>query len=259
MSERNPVFVEERHTQILEMLSQNQKLLVDDLSRSFGVSSTTIRNDLNLLSKRGLLKRTHGGAVSISKVNYELNTSEKQTRYLAEKSSIAAAADELVEDGDTIVIDTGSTMAIFAEMLTARNLTVVTNDLSIALMLEQHRDYRIVLLGGMMRNDYHCTLGPAAVEQLQSLHVDKAFIATNSISAQEGLSTPDLNHADIKRHMIKAADQTILLATGAKFGRKSFVRFAEMDEIGRIVTDASAPEDEISAIRAHGVEVIIVS
>ena len=176
---------------------------------------------------------------------------------MQEKRRIADCACKLIEDGDTIVIDTGSTMAVFAELINAQHLTVVTNDLSIALTMEKHEDCRVVLLGGTVRNDYHCTLGPAAVEQLKALHVDKAFIATNSITAKEGLSTPDLNHADIKRHMIASADQTVLLATGNKFGRKSFAHFAAITDMDMIVTDTSVPEDELNAIRALNVEVVI--
>ena len=257
MTERNPVFVEERQNRILQMLSKDQKILVDDLSRVFDVSHATIRNDLNQLSERGLLKRTHGGAVSITKVNFEQNSHEKLASHLQEKRRIADCACQLIEDGDTIVIDTGSTMAVFAEMINAKNLTVVTNDLSIALTMEKHEDYRVVLLGGTVRNDYHCTLGPATIEQLKALHVDKAFVATNSITAKEGLSTPDLNHADIKRHMIASADQTILLATGNKFGRKSFAHFAATAELDVIVTDSSASENDLNAIRALNVEVIL--
>lgn len=257
MSERNAVFVEERQNRILQILSKDQKILVDDLTRIFDVSHATIRNDLNQLSERGLLKRTHGGAVSITKVNFEQNSHEKSASRLPEKRSIADCANKLIEDGDTIVIDTGSTMAVFAEVIAAKKLTVVTNDLGIALTMEKHEDCRVVLLGGVVRNDYHCTLGPSTVEQLKTLHVDKAFVATNSITAKEGLSTPDLNHADIKRHMIASADQTILLATGNKFGRKSFAHFADTAELDLIVTDASAPEDELNAIRALNVEVVI--
>ncbi len=257
MAEQNAVFVEERQNRILQMLSQDQKILVDDLVEIFGVSHATIRNDLNRLSERGLLKRTHGGAVSIAKVNFEQNNHEKRTSRLPEKRSIAACANKLIEDGDTIILDTGSTLSVFAEVITAKHLTVVTNDLDIALAMEKHDDCRVVLLGGVVRNGYHCTLGPSAVEQLKALHVDKAFVATNSITAKDGLSTPDLNHADIKRRMIASADRTILLATGNKFGRKSFAHFADTTELDVIVTDASIPEDELNAIRALNVEVIL--
>lgn len=257
MSERNAVFVEERQNRILQMLAQDQKILVEDLTRIFGVSHATIRNDLNQLSERGLLKRTHGGAVSITKVNFEQNSHEKRASRLPEKRGIADCANKLIEDGDTIILDTGSTMSVFADVITAKKLTVVTNDLCIALTMEKHDDCRVVLLGGIVRNDYHCTLGPSTVEQLKALHVDKAFVATNSITAKDGLSTPDLNHADIKRHMIASADQTILLVTGNKFGRKSFAHFANAAELDMVITDASAPEDELNALRALNVEVVI--
>ena len=260
MSERGrgPVFLEERQSQILQMLSRNHKLLVDDLSKQFGVSAATIRNDLNQLSEQGLLQRTHGGAVSISRVNFEQSTDKKVVSHLPEKRRIVQAAARLIEDGDTIVLDTGSTTALFSEFITAKGLTVVTNDLKIALALEKHRDYRIVLLGGMLRNDYHCTLGPTTVDEMQRYHVDKTFIATNSLSVQEGLSTPDIHHADIKRYMIKAADQTILLATSNKIGRKSFVKFAELADIDHIITDDRIREEDAQTLRALNVRLTVV-
>ncbi|MCR4623014.1 MAG: DeoR/GlpR family DNA-binding transcription regulator [Clostridiales bacterium] len=254
----NLIFVEERQSQILQMLSQEQKLLVDDLCKQFGVSATTIRNDLHDLSERGLLQRTHGGAVSVSKVNFEQSTDKKVISYLPEKNRIAQAASDMIEDGDTVVLDTGSTTYVLANAIKARNLTIVTNDLSIALLLEKKKDYRIVLLGGAIRNEYHCTLGSTTVDEMRRLHVDKTFIATNSVSIRDGLSTPDLHQADIKRQMIASADRTILLATSNKFGRNSFVKFADITDIKHIITDDGINSNDIQALKAMRIGMTIV-
>lgn len=260
MAEKNNdvVFVEERQSCILQMLMKDQKLLVDDLSKTFAVSSATIRNDLNLLSRRGLLKRTHGGAVPVSKVNFELTTSEKAARYLSEKQRIAQAASKLVDDGDTIALDTGSTTALLAEALKVSNLTVVTNDINIALYLEKNEGYRVVLLGGLLRSNYHCTLGPTTTGEMKMYHVDKAFIATNSISIQYGLSTPDIYHAEIKKSMIEAANEVILLATSNKFDCKSFVNFAKVETLTHIVTDDAIRDEDVRALQAMNIKTTIV-
>ena len=260
MSEKRAgvVFAEERQNRILQMLLQDRKLMVNELSHHFRVSPTTIRNDLNLLSKKGLLQRTHGGAVAISRVNFELSSNEKATRHLAEKKRIAQKACAMVEDSDTIVLDTGSTTAIMAAALKAANLTVVTNDLNIALSLEQHKDYRIVFLGGTLRKEYHCTLGATTVKEMRKYHVDKAFIATNSISISSGLSTPDINHADIKKCMIESAEEVILLATSNKFGLNSFVHFADVEAMDHIVTDGALDDETVRILTDKGIEVITV-
>ena len=182
--------------------------------------SATIRNDLRSLESRSIIKRTHGGAISTSKMVYELSTVQKEIRSINEKRAIAQAAMEFIQEGDAIALDSGTTTFEVARMLTnIKNLTVVTNDLQIASWLEQNTSVNIMLAGGQVRRNFRCTTGQSALEMLSMLHVDKAFIAVNGVSIKTGLTTPTMDMACIKKQMIESADKVILLADSSKIGR----------------------------------------
>ena len=233
------LFAEERKYAIVQYIDKHKKLKVNELCDLFKVSPATIRNDLTELENAGLLKRTHGGAIPNSKAKYELDSYQKKVENIDQKKAIAKKALEWVEDGDAIVIDTGTTMLCFAELLAAKkNLTIVTNDTEIAGVLEDRTDANIILMGGNLRKGFHCCVGHIALKCIEGLIVDKAFIATNSISATHGLSTPNLENAQIKKSMITISNQVVLLCDSQKFGRTSFVKFADVSDIETIITDS---------------------
>ena len=172
---KEPLFAEERKSRIIELLNENSKLVVPDLCDYFEVSPATIRNDLRELENGGLLKRTHGGAILNTKTGYELNSYQKGVKNLAAKQAIARYAVNLVDDGDTIAIDTGTTTLEFAKLLAGKNgITAVVNDIGIAKQLEENSDTNIILTGGILRRNFHCTIGPIAQKALEGLSVDKA-------------------------------------------------------------------------------------
>lgn len=182
---KSPLFAEERKQKILDLLKEKSKLMVPELCSEFGVSPATIRNDLRELENAGLLKRTHGGAIKVSKTSFELNSYQKKVTNLNEKKAIARIAINYVEDGDTIALDTGTTTLELARLLSSRkNITVVLNDIEIAAYLENEQNIDVILIGGSLRKGFHCTVGPIAVRSLQGLYVDKAFMATNGISVK---------------------------------------------------------------------------
>lgn len=245
-----PLFAEERRYEITKLLSQNTKLLIPSLCEQFDVSPATIRNDLRALELKGVLKRTHGGAIPVSKAGFELATRSKEVERIDEKRRIAAYAEGLVEDGDTILLDTGTTTMELARLLTAkRNLTVVTNDIKIALFLEENTDAAIFLLGGMLRRNFHNTMGLSAVAQVSGLNVDKAFMATNGICAEKGFTTPMLDLANIKKAMIATATMTVFLADSRKLGRVTFAQFAEPGDANRLITDDGADADYVNRLK----------
>jgi DeoR family fructose operon transcriptional repressor len=253
------MFVEERKMRILERIEAQRKVTVAELSDFFRVSSATVRNDLRDLEAAGLLIRTHGGAMVKSKTGLELDTMQRGVQHLAEKKRIAAAALGLVEDGDTIILDTGTTTIELARLLGQRqDITTVTNDLSIALALEEHPTVRVLFMGGIVRRRYHCTViyGPAGRDILAGLSVDKAFMAANSFSAEKGASTPDINHAETKKLMMSIAAKVILLVDASKMGRSSFALFAPLESIDTIVTDAMGA-DERARLEENGVAVVV--
>lgn len=254
------MFAEERKYEIVKYINEHKKSKVSELCDVFKVSPATIRNDLNELENSGLLKRTHGGAIPNTKARFELNSKQKKVEDIVQKKAIAKKALDWVEDGDTIAIDTGTTTLCFAELLSAKkNLTIVVNDIEIAGLLEEKTDANIVLIGGKLRRDFHCSVGPIALKCIEGLSVDKAFIATNAISINNGLTTPNIDMAQIKSAFIAFSEQVILLCDSNKFGHASFAKFADIKDIDTIITDAGLTEQQKSKFEQMDIRLEIVS
>jgi DeoR family fructose operon transcriptional repressor len=253
------MFVEERKQRILERIESRRKATVAELCAQFRVSSATIRSDLRDLESAGQLIRTHGGAMVKTKTGLEQDMVQRGTQHLAEKRRIAERALELVEDGDTVILDTGTTTLELARLLgRRRDLTVVTNDLAIALVLEAAESVRLLFMGGLVRRNYHCTMvhGSTGRDILAGLSVDKAFMACNSFSVEKGASTPDINQAETKKLMMSIAARVLLLFDASKVGRTSFACFAPLETIDTIVTDAIGAEDR-ARLEENGIDVIV--
>jgi DeoR family transcriptional regulator, fructose operon transcriptional repressor len=256
---REQVFVEERKRAVLAFVGERRRATVNELCALFQVSPATMRSDLRDLEREGLLLRTHGGATVKDQAGFELEARETTSLHAAEKRALAHRALELIEDGDAIVLDSGSTIQELSVLLEARrDITVVTNDLIIAQRLEEHPSATIHLVGGMLRRRFHCTVGTRAEQFLVGLKVDKAFMAANSFSAESGATTPDLQHAEIKRLMMAIATKVFLLVDSSKLGRSSFAQFAPADAIDCLVVDSIDPA-EARALEERGVEVILAT
>lgn len=256
---KEQMFVEERRHGIQEYVIAHKKATVAELCEQFSVSSATVRNDLRDLEQNSLLIRTHGGAMVKEQTRFELDAKAKEVRHLEEKKAIAVLALNCIEDGDTIILDTGSTTQELAALLGARkDLTVLTNDLTIALMLEDHPTAIVHILGGMVRKRFHCTVGARAELAIEGLTVDKAFMGANSFSLEKGASTPDLQLAELKRRMLSIARKIFLLADSSKIGKDSFAGFAAPDSIDCLITDEMDVET-INALDEIGIEVITAS
>jgi DeoR family fructose operon transcriptional repressor len=241
-SENQALFVEERKAKILLLLKENSKLLVPDLCKIFNVSPATIRNDLRDLAQENKLRRTHGGAIPIGKTSFEPTYADKELVFENEKKRIALCAADLVEDGDTIAIDSGSTTLEFAKCLVEKEkkrLTIVLNDIKIASCLEKIPDANIILLAGSLRHGYQCTVGPLALATLRGLNVDKAFMGTNALSSTKVFTTPDINQAEVKKCMIQIASETIMLCDSSKFNKVAFAEFATLEDIDKLITDTN--------------------
>ena len=233
------LFAEERQNRILALLSENGKVFIPELCALFSVSPVTIRNDLNELERQGRLKRTHGGAISASKTAMELDFRQKQVRNPEVKQALAEYAATLVEDGDTLVLDTGTTMLALAQKLTTKkNLTVVTNDLKIAMLLDEESTHTVILTGGTLRRGFYCTTGPAVREALQRHRADMCFLSDNGRSLRAGFTTPDDMHADMKREMARIRSQTVVLCESDKVGKDYFSIIMPLNAVDKIVTDA---------------------
>ncbi len=228
----------DRRERIVRLLTERSKLVVPELCEYFSVSPATIRGDLRDLERDGKLRRTHGGATPIGKAGFERDSDGKQIERIEEKRRIALRAAEFVEDGDTIALDTGTTVFEMARFLTDRkNLSVVTNDVEIATFLESNSHATIILIGGMLRRGFHCATGPMTVAAIASLNVDKAFMASNAFSLDKGFTTPNFEHAEAKRALLSIAAEATMLLDSGKIGRISFIKFADIRDIDRLVTD----------------------
>lgn len=254
---REPLFASERRKKILEMIQQHKKVTVPQLCELFNVSGATIRNDLREMESVNLLTRTHGGAI-LTKTGLELDSTAKKDQYSQEKKLIAKEAIQLIEDGDTIALDTGTTTLELAKLLNQRrHLTVVTNDIVIARCLEEIDSVNTVLLGGVVRRKFHCTVGAAGIRMLSAMAVDKAFMATNSFSIFRGATTPDMNQAETKKAMMSMANRVILLCDSSKIGRDSFMQFATVTDLDVLISDYNMKEDIAKELEIKGVETII--
>ena len=235
---KDPMFAEERKLKIKEILHQNRKVTVTELVDLFKVSSATIRSDLRELNGQEQIVRTHGGAIIEAGAGFEPDAEQKRDLYLSVKRQIARLAIELIQPGDTVILDTGTTTLELAKLITPQHdITVVTNDFEIARVLEAIDTVTVLMLGGEVRKKFHCTIGAAGIQLLAQLSVDKAIMATNSLSLAKGASTPNLQQAETKKAMISSARKVILLCGYHKLGRDSFAQFASLNQIDTLVTE----------------------
>lgn len=257
MSENETVYAEERQLRILEVLKERKRVSVVELASIFSVTPATIRSDLREMEGKGLLMRTHGGAIERTKTSFELDAKDREVCNLDLKQRIAKATLAFIQEGDTVILDTGTTTLALAKLLLDRKkLTVLTNDIVIARTLEEAAHVDVILMGGMLRKGFHCTVGPQARDTMAGLVVDKAFMGTNSFSPDKGAMTPDIHQAETKKRMIAISNKVILLCDSSKQGRASFARFATLDQIDALVTDA-VDAKEREKLEENGVEVVI--
>ncbi len=233
------IYTEERRGEILRLLQENGSVSVAALSEKYDVSGTTIRIDLTALENEGLLRRTHGGAVpASSRIIREPLISERS--HYEEKKRIAQAALPLISPGDTILLDTGTTMTCLAEVIAASpaaSLTVYSNDLRVMETLETKPGCFLRILGGSIRSGFHYTYGQQVLEELGRYHFRKLFLATSAVS-RDGLTTSNSDLAAVKRAMIKAAEEVIVLTDSSKLGLVDFETFASLSEIDTFITDS---------------------
>lgn len=254
------LYEEERKLKITEYIQGKQRASVQELAEHFNVSESTIRRDLKELEDARLLKRTHGGAINLESVNFEPAYTEKEDVFSREKELIASKAAELISDGDTILLDSGTTTQYLARELKRFNrLTVVTNSLMVARELENLTGIETIVSGGSLRQNTLSLVGPVADESFKMMRVDKAFIATNGIDLKEGLTTPNITEASTKRKMIEIAKQVILLTDHTKFGKISFSKFADISDIDTCIVDSDLSDKLVKQYEDKGINIMIAA
>jgi len=247
------LFAEERKELIVSLVEGRGKVNVGELCKRFNVSSATIRNDLRELENLRLITRVHGGALRRSRVTEEVLIDNRSAAPRPAKQAIARIAIGQVDDGDTIILDTGTTCHELALLLKDRSdVTVITNDLPSALSMEAFPSVRVILGGGVLRRGYHCTIEPG-VSPWDDFVADKVFLGANGFTLEKGAMTPDIGQAAVKRAMIRAARKVILLCDSTKFGKSSLVRFAPLEKIDLIISDRISQEIAQS-LEAEGID-----
>lgn len=254
------MYAEERQQAMARLVGERGRMSVAAIAERFGVTTETVRRDLSALERMGLLRRVHGGAVPASSLSViESGLVERDQANTAEKELIAKAAlDELPPAGSTVLLDAGSTTIRFASLLPRdHRLTVLTHAVPVAARLAGLPHIDLHLLPGRVRPTTQAAVGAETVSALHDLRVDVSFVGTNGISLDHGLSTPDHDEAAAKRAMVRAARRTVCLADSSKVGTESAVRFASLDEIDVLVTDAGISAGDRSSFERAGVEVVV--
>jgi DeoR family fructose operon transcriptional repressor len=247
----------ERRDRIADLVRDRGSVRASELTDLFGVTDETIRRDLAHLADQGVLRRAHGGAVA-TPTRAESTFERRLHEHEAEKIAIARAAAELVRDGSTIIIDSGTTTVHLARAIAdKRDLVVITNAVTNAIELIGSPTVTVVLTGGVVRPATLGAVGDLAVATLKELHVDQVFLAMNSVTVDGGLTYPSFEEVAVKRAMIEAGSEVILLVDASKFGHNSLVRVAALDAVSTVVTSASSDAGTIGAMRDMGIEVIV--
>lgn len=252
--------IDERKKSILEMLKNNGKVKVTDLSRVFNISEVTIRNDLTDLEKSGMLQRVHGGAISTKKAYYNMSSNDRMNINREEKIRIAKKVASLISESDTLMMDSGSTTFYVArELANIKNLTIVTNSLQVAQEISYHQNNtNVILLGGNLDAAHQFTYGDDAINQLKKYKADKMIGAVDGICDESGLSTYHYLEAEVSKQMIRRANRTIVAADYSKIAKEGFAHIDSIDSIDTLVTNKKANDEDIKSLINKNIEVIQV-
>lgn len=251
------MYAEERQAAIVNQAKAAGRVEVADLAERFQVTPETVRRDLTALERAGLLKRVHGGAIVVDLAGFEPALAVREVAQTEEKARIARTALDWLPRQGAIALDGGSTTHQFAEILPYdRTLTVVTNNLAIALPLADRTDLTVHIVGGRLRGSTLTTVDEVALDYLRGVHLDVVFLGTNGFSVERGLTTPDSAEAAVKRAFVAAARTKILLTDHTKFGIDHFAHVANLADIDTIITDSGLSDEAATDLEAAGPKVV---
>lgn len=247
----------QRREKILELIREDGHAKVMNLSRIFKVTEVTIRQDLEKLEKDGDVIREHGGAylknIDLNVRNFSLQNQDN----LHEKQIIARKTLEFIEDGDTIILDSGSTTTEIAKIINGyKNLTVITNALNIALILGAQAGINVIVTGGEFKAPTLSLTGQKAADFFQNLHVDKLFLATAGLALKSGLTYPGISDICVKRAMIESANEIYLVADSSKIGKNAFASLGALSLINYLITDSKIKPEDIKWLKEFDVQFI---
>lgn len=247
----------ERLSDILDQLAERGRVDVTTLAHDFGVSSATVRRDLQSLSRSQLIMRTHGGALAAN-AGEEVSPRLKSVIRHPQKERVGRAAAQLVPEGAVVGMTGGTTMLEVARSLAERRgLTIVTNAINVAAELAEHDGIRLIVVGGYTRQSLEL-VGPAAEAMLSSYHLDIAFVGVDGLTAEEGCTTYDEMEAQTDQAFLRRAGRRIVVSDSSKIGKIAFARITHLSEISDIVTDREANSEELAKLSAAGPSLVVV-
>ena len=248
--------MKERHLQILNIINEKEKVSVQELSEALKLSMVTIRKDLEDLEEQGLLRRQHGYAAKASPDSIN----SRMAIHYPEKKAIAQKAVELITPMETIMIESGSTCALFAlEAARQKDATIITNSAYIARYLNQAPTAHVILLGGDYDMVAEVTTGPVTQLCAQEYHVNKLFVGVDGYTEENGFTNVNHTLSCVVKELAKRADQVIVLTTSEKFGRQSVARLFSSEDVHTVVTDSRLSDDYRRILESHGIHVEITN
>lgn len=254
-----PVLNEERRRHILDILNREGRVLVVDLAKQFRTSQVTIRKDLDVLQAQGRIHRSHGGALPASDSALDDPTlREKEKLHRKEKLQIAAAAADMVAEGQVVILDSGTTTTAIARKLREfENLTIITNAVNIAAELSGS-SLEVILTGGTLRKNSFSLVGPVADETLRRLNADILFLGVDGFDVQHGLTTPNLLEAKVNRTMMEVARTVVVVCDSSKFGRRALSSIAPPSAVHHLITDKDIRKTDQVALKKLGISLTLV-
>lgn len=251
--------IRERRQFILDTIFDQGFVKVSVLAEKFGVTQTTIRKDLNYLEEKGLLHRSYGSAVPSSAPVKDISLKKKKLINYDAKRKIAAAATQLIEENDSILMTSGSTIAVFAEMLRPKGrLNVVTTAVNISSLLGENDSISVMQVGGMLYSNTMSVYGSDAIQSVRNIFCSKLFFGIDGLDLAHGVTCATREEAELTQEMMKSAAQKIILCDSSKLGKRGFAHIAEVSEIDILITDTALPDDSKDYLESLGVQVIRV-
>lgn len=258
-NENSQMLIDERRRHILSLVQSHGRVLVGELSRTLGISQITIRKDLEHLQSRGLVQRTHGGALRLqSGALFDPSLQEKQKQHSQEKQRIADQAARMVQEGQCVMLDSGTTTTAVAHALKRfSQLTLITNAVNIAADLAS-TSFEVILIGGTLRRNSFSLVGPLAEDVLEEMHADILFLGVDGFDVETGITTPNFLESRVNRAMVKASRRVVVVCDSTKFNRRSLSRIIPTSAIHAVITDRNLPREAEEALRNQNIEVILV-
>ena len=251
------MFALERQDEILQLIKERKSVSVNEISEELFVSCATVRRDLNAMEKAGLIRRTHGGAVLAGSTSDESGILIREQEHVIEKKSIAAIAVKLIKNGNSLYLDSSSTVGKIVPLLSRFSfISIVTNGLKNALLLSETSNARVYVTCGIIQSQSNSILGADTVEYCSKLHTDVAFISCNGISATNGVTEANLEQAKVKQTMLKNSAVKVLLADSSKFGKTFMAKTSDFSDIDYLITDKLPSPELKSAIEKGGCRIL---